>query len=151
MAHVENHYSDVIISAMASQIASLAIVYLTVNSSADQRKHQSSASTSLCEGNSPHKGPVTRKNVSAWWRHHISKADRMSWWFLWMLSYLFSVRWVSLISHPTYWRRSLPWRSSTPAWPHRSRWSASVLTSSSRGPFRTMRYFVHRLWKAQSA
>ena len=33
--------------------------------------------TGLCEGlhrwpvNSPNKGPVTRKNVSIWWRHHI--------------------------------------------------------------------------------
>ena len=33
--------------------------------------------TGLCVGNSPglvnspHKGPVTRKNVSIWWRHHI--------------------------------------------------------------------------------
>ena len=26
--------------------------------------------TSLCVGNSPHKWPVTRKNVSIWWRHH---------------------------------------------------------------------------------
>ena len=42
-------------------------VYLTVNSDADQRKHQSSASLAFVRGidrssvNSPHKWPVTRK------------------------------------------------------------------------------------------
>ena len=61
---------------MASQITSLTIVYLSVYSAADQRKHQSSASLAYVWGihrwpvNSPHKGPVTRKNVSIWWRHH---------------------------------------------------------------------------------
>ena len=38
------HYSDAIMGAMASQITSLSIVYLTVYSGADQRKRQSSAS-----------------------------------------------------------------------------------------------------------
>ena len=53
--------------AMASQITSLTIVYSTVYSGADQRKHQSSASLAIVlgihrwPGNSPHKGPVTRK------------------------------------------------------------------------------------------
>ena len=37
-------YNDVIMSAMASLITSLTIVYPTVRSGADQRKHQSSAS-----------------------------------------------------------------------------------------------------------
>ena len=45
------HYNDVIMSAMASQIASLTIVYSSVYSGADQRKPV----------NSPHKWPVTRK------------------------------------------------------------------------------------------
>ena len=39
-----NHYNDVIIGAKASQITSLTIVYSTVHSGANQRKHQSSAS-----------------------------------------------------------------------------------------------------------
>ena len=39
-----NHYSDVIMGVIASQITSLPIVYSTVYSGADQRKHQSSAS-----------------------------------------------------------------------------------------------------------
>ena len=61
------HYNAVIMSAIASQITSLTIVYLTVYSGADQRKHQSSASLAFVRGihrwpvNSPHKGPVTRK------------------------------------------------------------------------------------------
>ena len=64
-------------SAIASQITSPTIVYSTVYSAADQRKHQSSASLqrkhqnsaslAFVRGfhrgpvNSPHKGPVTRK------------------------------------------------------------------------------------------
>ena len=39
-----NHYLDVIITTMASHITSLTVVYSTVYSDADQRKHQSSAS-----------------------------------------------------------------------------------------------------------
>ena len=63
------HYTDVIMTTMASQITSLTAVYSIVYSDADQRKHQSSASLALCPGNSPgpvnspHKGPVTRKMV----------------------------------------------------------------------------------------
>ena len=41
---VGKHYGDVIIGTMASQITSLTIVYSTVHSGADQRKHQSTAS-----------------------------------------------------------------------------------------------------------
>ena len=62
------HYCDVIIiSAMASQITNLTIVYPTVYSGTDQRKHQSSTSLPFVGRiqrwlvNSPHKGPVTRK------------------------------------------------------------------------------------------
>ena len=64
---VFTHYSDVIIGAMESQIISLTIVYLTVYSGADQRKHQSSASLAFVRGihrwpvNSPHKWSATRK------------------------------------------------------------------------------------------
>ena len=52
---------------MASQIMSLTIVYSTISSDADQRKHQSSASLAFVRGihqwlvNSLHKWPVTRK------------------------------------------------------------------------------------------
>ena len=44
------HYTDVIMSTMASQITSLTIVYSTVYSGADQRKHQSSASLAFVRG-----------------------------------------------------------------------------------------------------
>ena len=62
-----DHYNDVIMTTMASQITSLTVVYSTVYSDADQRKHQSSASLAFVWGihrgqvNSPRKGPVTRK------------------------------------------------------------------------------------------
>ena len=65
--YFHNHNGDVIMDAMASQITSLTIVYSTVYSDADQRKHQSSASLAFVRGihrgpvNSPHKWPVTRK------------------------------------------------------------------------------------------
>ena len=61
------HYSDAIMGAMASLITILTIVYLTVYSGADQRKHQSSASLAFVRGihrwlvYSPHKWPVMRK------------------------------------------------------------------------------------------
>ena len=44
------HYGDVIMGAIASQITSLTIVYSTVYSDADQRKHQSSASLAFVRG-----------------------------------------------------------------------------------------------------
>ena len=70
---VEFHYNDVIMSAVASQITSLTIVYSGVYSGADQTKHQSFASLAgLCEGNSPVTGefPAQKasnaENVSIW-------------------------------------------------------------------------------------
>ena len=63
-----NHYNDVIMGAMASQITSLAILYLTVYIFRPRsRKHLSSVSLAFVWGihrwpvNSPHKWPVTRK------------------------------------------------------------------------------------------
>ena len=61
------HYGDVIMSAIASQITGVPIVYLTGYSGANQRKHQSSMPLAFVRGihrwpvNSPHKGPVTPK------------------------------------------------------------------------------------------
>ena len=55
---------------------SLTIVYSTVYSHTDQRKHQSSASLAFVQGNSPGTGEFpaqmasNMKNVSIWWRHH---------------------------------------------------------------------------------
>ena len=60
------HYGDVILSATASQITSVSMIYWTVSSGTDQRKHQNSVSLAFVRGihrwpvNSPHKGPVTR-------------------------------------------------------------------------------------------
>ena len=62
-----NHHSDVIMSAMASQITGISIVCSTVCSGVDQWKLQCSASLAFVRGihrwllNSPHKGPVTQK------------------------------------------------------------------------------------------
>ena len=50
------HYADVIMGAIVSQITSLTIVYSTVYSDTDQRKHQSSASLAFVLG--IHRGPV---------------------------------------------------------------------------------------------
>ena len=64
---VNIHYYDVIMGAIASQITSLTIVFSTVYSDADQRKHQRSASLAFLRGihrgplNSPHKWPVMQK------------------------------------------------------------------------------------------
>ena len=54
---MSSHYSDVIMGVMASQITSLAIVYSTVHSGVDQRKHQSS--TSLAFVRRIHRFPCT--------------------------------------------------------------------------------------------
>ena len=63
----DSHYNDVIINAMASQITGVTIVYSTLHSGIDQRKHQSSASLAFVWGihrwpvNSPHKAPMTHR------------------------------------------------------------------------------------------
>ena len=69
------HYNDVIMGAMASQITSLTIVYSTAYSDADQRKHQSSALLALCGDFTgdrwiPAQMASNPENVSIWWRHH---------------------------------------------------------------------------------
>ena len=53
--------------AIASQTTSLTIVYSTVYSGVDQRKHQSSASLAS-----------NAENVSTWWRHHEIFTCKMS-------------------------------------------------------------------------
>ena len=84
-----SYYSDVIMGAMALQITSLTIVYLSVYSGADRRKHRSSV-TSLCQGNSPVTGELpiemvsNAKNVPIWWGHNVSKVPQSSnchWWW----------------------------------------------------------------------
>ena len=70
------HYYDVIMTTMASQITSPMVVYSTVYSDADQRKHQSSASLAFVWGIHrdrwiPRTNGQLRENVSIWWRHHV--------------------------------------------------------------------------------
>ena len=73
------HYSDdiFIISAMASQITSITIVYSTVYLFMHRSKKTSKLRvTGLCEGNSPlssefpAQSASTAENVSIWWRYH---------------------------------------------------------------------------------
>ena len=67
LLEVLTDYSDVKMTAMASQITGVSVVCSTVCSRVDQRKHQSSASLASVRGihlwpvDSFHKGPVTRK------------------------------------------------------------------------------------------
>ena len=73
--HQGTHYNYVIMSAMASQVTSLTVVYSTVYSRRRSKKTSKLCVTGPCTGNSPvtgewihrwpansqHKGPVTRK------------------------------------------------------------------------------------------
>ena len=71
------HYNDVIMSAMASQITSLTIVYSTVYSWHRSNEAPKLRVTYLCEGNSPvigefpHKGPASQRMLpfddGIWW------------------------------------------------------------------------------------
>ena len=86
--------SDVKLSAMASQITAVTIVYSTLCSGTDQTKHQSFATLAFLRGihrwtvNSLHKGPVTRnmvpfddvimqKNHKSGWTHALEGQDRI--------------------------------------------------------------------------
>ena len=55
--------------AMASQITSFTIVYSTVYSGVDYRKHQSSASLAFVTGEFPAQRASNAEKVSIWWRH----------------------------------------------------------------------------------
>ena len=72
------HYNDVIMRSTASQITSLPIVYQTVYSSTDQRKHQLAPSHWPLWGEFtgdrwiPAQKASNAENVSIWWRHHVN-------------------------------------------------------------------------------
>ena len=69
----QSHCNDVIMSAMASQITFTIIVYSTIHSGANQRKHQNSASLwGEFTGNRwiPRTKAGNAENASIWWRHH---------------------------------------------------------------------------------
>ena len=67
LAYCLQHYHDIIMSAMVSQITGVSIVCSTVGSGADHGKHQSSVSLAFVRGihwwpvNSAYNRPVTRK------------------------------------------------------------------------------------------
>ena len=69
------HYSDVIMSAMASHITGVTIAYSTVCSDADKNPSKLRV-TGLCEMHSPVTGefPAQRasnaENAQIWWRHY---------------------------------------------------------------------------------
>ena len=117
-----DHYNDVRISPMASQVTSLAIVCSTVFSGADQRKHQrkhqSSASLAFVQGihrwpvtgEFPAQRPVTRsfgvffgvanaENVSIWWphygrRHPVGNTDCHRWLFHNVINSFLKIFWA---------------------------------------------------------
>ena len=68
-------------SAMASQITCLTIVYSTVFLGANERKPSKLRVTGLCAGSSPLTGefPAQRasnaENVSIWWCHHVTRLN----------------------------------------------------------------------------
>ena len=69
---------------MASQKTSLTVVYSTIYSDADQRKHQSSASLAFVwgftgTGEFPAQMASNAKNVSIWWGHHDDTNYSIGW------------------------------------------------------------------------
>ena len=84
-------HSDVIMSAMASQITGVSIVYSAVCSGTDQRKQQSSASLA---GEFQQKGPVTLKMIP--FNDVIMNGEGPM-----------STAWSSVeLKWPTFWRRN---------------------------------------------
>ena len=75
---IAGHYSDVIMRTMASQITSLTIIYSTVYSGADQRKHQSSASLAFVRG--IHRWPWLLNHVVLYHFEHYLSEIVISWW-----------------------------------------------------------------------
>ena len=86
-------FEILLMSTMVSQITSLTIVYSTIYSGTDERKHQSSVSQAFVRGihwwpvNSPHKDPVT-------WKIFSFDDVIMPWWLLmWCCSNALSKWW----------------------------------------------------------
>ena len=75
------HYSDVIMTTMASPITSLTVVYSIVYSDADERKTPTLRVTGLCAKNSsvnsefPAQRASDAENASIWWRHYDLHTD----------------------------------------------------------------------------
>ena len=64
------HYTDVIMTTIASQITSLTVVYSIIYSGVDQRKHQSSCGEFTGTSELFAQRASNAENVSIWWRHH---------------------------------------------------------------------------------
>ena len=68
--------------AMEFQVTGASIVYSTVCSGGNKRKHQSSASLAFVRGihlwpvNSPQKRANNVENVSIWWRHYVIRKKK---------------------------------------------------------------------------
>ena len=84
-----NHYSDVIMNKMASQITSHIIIYSTVFFRRRSKKTSKLRVTCLCAGNSPVTGEFlaqrasNAENISIWWRHFVvitHEIAMMIWW-----------------------------------------------------------------------
>ena len=74
----QQHYGDVIIRTMASQITHALIVCSAVCSGTDQRKHQSFVSLAFVRWihqRFPSQWASNAENVSIWWRHHDISTD----------------------------------------------------------------------------
>ena len=88
-------YNDVIMTALASQITSLTIVYSTVYSRRRSNKTSKLRVTGLCAGNSPvtSEFPTQRasnaENVSIWWRHHVELRYRTDGIYMCICIYVF--------------------------------------------------------------
>ena len=89
-------------SAMASQITSLTIVYSTVCSRRRSKETSKLCVTGLCGGNSPVTGefpirrPSNAKNVSIWWRNHARPTSclLMTWWLHKVILYWATHIWI---------------------------------------------------------
>ena len=72
------HYSDVIMSAMASRsITDVSTVCSTLRSGADQIKHQSSVSLAFVQVGFLSQRASNAGNVSIWWHHHTAQTTSL--------------------------------------------------------------------------
>ena len=67
----DDHYNDVIMSTMASQITSLTIVYSTFYSRRRWKKTSKLHDNSPMIGEFPTQRASNMENISIWWHHHV--------------------------------------------------------------------------------
>ena len=89
---VHFHYNDIIMSAMASQITSFRIIYSTLYSGADQRKHQSSASLAFGRGSHHDRWiPPTRSQQCGKCFHLMTSSCMLCSWTMITCQFMFSL------------------------------------------------------------